>query len=146
MLCRNRLWQHISFTDGSPEGFIPLQWRHNERDCVFNRRRFDCLPNRLSRRRSKKTSKLHVTGLCEGNSPATGEFPTQRASNAECVSVWWRHHAHLHDEVMIRKRFPCYCVSGIRRSSVVFTHKGSVMRWYDVFVMLARISCWLNKY
>ena len=33
--------------------------------------------------RSKKTSKLHVTGLCEGNSPLTGEFPAQRASNAE---------------------------------------------------------------
>ena len=31
----------------------------------------------------KKTSKLHVTGLCEGNSPVTGEFPAQRASNAE---------------------------------------------------------------
>ena len=30
-----------------------------------------------------KTSKLRVTGLCEGNSPVTGEFPAQRASNAE---------------------------------------------------------------
>ena len=29
------------------------------------------------------TSKLRVTGHCEGNSPVTGEFPTQRASNAE---------------------------------------------------------------
>ena len=45
-----------------------------------------------SRRRSKKTSKLRVTGLCEGNSPVTGEFPAQRASNAENVSIWWRHH------------------------------------------------------
>ena len=45
-----------------------------------------------SRRRSKKTSTLLVTGLCEGNSPVTGEFPTQRASNAENVSLWWRHH------------------------------------------------------
>ena len=35
------------------------------------------------RRRSKKTSKLRVTGLCEGNSPVNGEFPTQRASNME---------------------------------------------------------------
>ena len=33
--------------------------------------------------RSKKTSKLRVTGLCEGNSPVTGEFPAQRSSNAE---------------------------------------------------------------
>ena len=30
-----------------------------------------------------KTSKLRVTGLCEGNSPVTSEFPAQRASNAE---------------------------------------------------------------
>ena len=42
--------------------------------------------------RSKKTSKLRVTGLCAGNSPATGEFPAQMASNAENVSIWWRHH------------------------------------------------------
>ena len=28
-----------------------------------------------SRRRSKKTPKLHVTGLCAGNSPVIGEFP-----------------------------------------------------------------------
>ena len=46
-----------------------------------------------SRRRSKKTTKLGVIGLCEGNSPVTGEFPAQRASNAENVSIWWGHHA-----------------------------------------------------
>ena len=40
----------------------------------------------------KKTSKLRVTGLCEGNSPVAGEFPAQRASNAENVSIRWRHH------------------------------------------------------
>ena len=45
-----------------------------------------------SRRKSKKTSKLRVTGLCVGNSPETGEFPAQRASNAENVSIWWRRH------------------------------------------------------
>ena len=37
----------------------------------------------LFRRRSKKTSKLGVTGLCAGNSPVTGEFPAQMAGNAE---------------------------------------------------------------
>ena len=37
----------------------------------------------------KKTSKFRVIGLCEGNSPVTGEFPAQRANN---VSIWWRHH------------------------------------------------------
>ena len=69
-----------------------LRWRHNERDGVLNRRRFNCLLNRLFRPKSKKASKLRVTGLCEGNSPVTGEFPAQRASNAEFVSIWWRHH------------------------------------------------------
>ena len=69
-----------------------LQWCHNERNGVSNRQPHDCLLNRLFRRRSKKTPKLCVTGLCEGNSPVTGEFPTQRASKAENVSLWWRHH------------------------------------------------------
>ena len=31
----------------------------------------------------KKASKLRVTGLCEGNSQVTGDFPAQRASNSE---------------------------------------------------------------
>ena len=30
--------------------------------------------------------------LCEGNSPVTGEFPSQRASDAENIFIWWRHH------------------------------------------------------
>ena len=50
------------------------------------------LLNRLFRRRSKKTSNLRVTGLCAGKSPGTDEFPTQMASNAENISIWWRHH------------------------------------------------------
>ena len=40
----------------------------------------------------RKHQKLRVTGLCEGNSPVTGEFPAQRASDAENVSIGWRHH------------------------------------------------------
>ena len=71
----------------------PLQWRHNGRDSVSNHQPHDCLLNRLVRGRSKKTSTLPVTGLCVGNSPVTGEFPTQMASNAENASIWWRHHA-----------------------------------------------------
>ena len=37
--------------------------------------------------RSEKTSKLRVIGLCEGTSPVTGEFPAQRASKVENVSI-----------------------------------------------------------
>ena len=71
---------------------MTLQWRHNGRHSVSNRPPHDCLPNRLFRRRSKKTSKLRVTGLCVGNSSVTGEFPAQMVSNAENISIWCRHH------------------------------------------------------
>ena len=71
-----------------------LEWRHNEPGGVSNHQGLDCLLNRLFSRRSQKTSKLHVTGLCAGNSTVAGEFPAQRASNAENVSIWLRHHGH----------------------------------------------------
>ena len=38
-----------------------------------------------SRRRSKKTSKLRVIGLCGGNSPVTGGFPSQRANSMKII-------------------------------------------------------------
>ena len=51
---------------------VPLQWRHNEPDDVSNHQHQDCLRNRLIRRRSKKTSRLPVTG------PLWGEFTGDR--------------------------------------------------------------------
>ena len=49
---------------------------------------------------------FRVTGLCEGNSPVTGEFPAQRASNAENISIWWRHHDKiLKQNLAAAKRF-----------------------------------------
>ena len=71
---------------------VTLQWRHNEREGVSIHHLHECLFNRLFRHRAKKISKLRVTGLCAGNSPVAGEFTAQRASNAENVSLWWRHH------------------------------------------------------
>ena len=68
-----------------------LRWRHIERDGVSNHQPHDCLLKRLFRQRSKETAELRVTDLCAGNSPVAGEFPPRMASNAENVSVWWRH-------------------------------------------------------
>ena len=67
----------------------PLQWRHTGHDSISNHQPHNCL---LFRRRSKKTSKLRITGLWAGNSLVTGEFPAQMASNAQNVSIWWHHH------------------------------------------------------
>ena len=52
-----------------------LQWRHSDHGGASNHQPHGCLPNRLSRHRSKKTSKLRVTGLCVGNSPGPVNSP-----------------------------------------------------------------------
>ena len=83
---------NIPNTSRVPTMHNSLPWRHNGRDGVSNHQPHDCLLNRLIRRKSKKASKLRVTGLCAGNSPVTGEFPAQMTSNGETVSSWWRHH------------------------------------------------------
>ena len=77
----------LSYTNCSKS----LHWRHNDHDGVSNHQPHGCLLNRLFGRRSKKTSKLRVTGLCAGNSPGPVNS-AQRASNVENVSIWWRHH------------------------------------------------------
>ena len=71
---------------------MPWRKRHNDHDGVSNHQAHGCLLNRLFRRRSKKTSKLQVTGFCAGKFTGTCEFPAQMTSYAENVSIWWRHH------------------------------------------------------
>ena len=87
-------------------------YSHNERDGDSNHRRLDCLLNRLFIRRPRKTSKPRVTGLCEGNSPVTGEFPAPRPVThlQEHIRTWWKlisctHHTSpvgIHWQITIR--------------------------------------------
>ena len=107
---------------------ISLQWRHNGCPGVSIRYRFECLFNRLVRRRSKKKSKLHVTGLCEVNSPVTGEFPSQRTSNAEYVSIWWRHH-----------------VNG-KFTDTVYSRSTIELRWHTTSVMTSLQIIWNDRW
>ena len=65
-----------------------LRRRHNERDVVSNHQPHDGLLNRFIQAQIKEKVKFRVTGLCAGNSPVAGEFPAQRANNAENVSIW----------------------------------------------------------
>ena len=51
---------------------MTLVWHHNGHDGVSNHQPHNCLLKRSYRPRSKKTSKLHVNGLCARNSPVTG--------------------------------------------------------------------------
>ena len=103
-----------------------LQWRHNGHDGVSNHQPHYCLFNRLFWHRSKKTSKLRVAGLCAGNSPVTGEFPAQRASNAENVSIWWRHHERLLLEILVNQ-FIIMCI--MCRIKLVIYSRISMVEW-----------------
>ena len=112
----NSQYSHMAYMAYNYAVLPALQWRHNGHDGVSNHQPQDCLPNRLFRHRLKKASKVRVTGLCEGNSPVTGEFPAQRASNAENVSIWWRHHVDAagrfiaHGDIMISLYLVLYIV------------------------------------
>ena len=81
VVTRQRVKLIVNFTYHVYRAWLPnlfvnsLRGRHNGRDSDSNHQPHDCLLNRLSRRRAKKTPKLRVTGRCVGNSPATGEFP-----------------------------------------------------------------------
>ena len=93
------IWIHFNMTNKESASckstlyqIIALQGHHNDRGGVSNHWRLDCLFMLLVRRKSQKTSKLRVTGLCEGYPQLIGWFPTQRASSTENVSIWWRHH------------------------------------------------------
>ena len=105
---------------------VTLQWRHNGHHSVSNHQPHDCLLNLLFRRRSKKTSKLRVTGLCVGNSPGTGEFPAQMASNAENVSIWWRHH----DLAGVRAERDLFCLERLSRNKPQSCQHGD--SWWPV--------------
>ena len=70
--------------------FRPLQWRHNESKITGVS--IVCLTV-CSDADPRKTSKLHVTVW--GESTVTGGFPSQRASNAENVSIWRCHHMKI---------------------------------------------------
>ena len=70
-----------------------LHWCHNDHDGVSNHQPHGCLLNRLFRRRSKKTSKLRVTGFCVGNSPGPVNSPHKGQLRGKCfhlmTSSWW---------------------------------------------------------
>ena len=118
--------QDISNHNGDSSGSIqtvkisyPLHWRHNDQDGVSNHQPHQCLLNRLLVRRSKKTSKLRVTGLCAGNSPETGGFPVQMASNAENVSIWWRHHDCSYKHIVVLMVMVMPLIVALLRQTVV---------------------------
>ena len=130
----------------SVRSVVTLQWRHNGCDGVSNHQSHDCLLNCLFRRRSKKTSKLRVTGLCAGNSPVTGIFSVRKGrwSNPWSIMIFSDISPAIlnHDDVIKWKHFPHYWpfVRGIHWSPVNSPHNG---HWHGA-LMFSLICAWLN--
>ena len=131
---------------------MSLKWRHNERDGVSNHLRLGCSLNCLFRRRSKKTSNLRVTGLCDGNSPVTGEFPSRRASNAQNVFIWWRHHMATVSVSRTMPRnmwtqfcFAWFCCGCIINSLTTHLPLHKTTFW-KAFSWIKMLECWFKSH
>ena len=81
-----------------------LQWRHNGHDSVSNHQPHDCLLKRLFRHRSKKTSKLCITGLCVGNSPGPVNSPHKGPVTRKMFPF---------DDVIMDHRLQCHWIQWI---------------------------------
>ena len=55
-----------------------------------------------------------------GNPLVTGGFPSQRASNTENVSIWWRHHDAI--SCINKARWPYLCLSHTKRTILRATY------------------------
>ena len=64
---------------------------HHKSGGVSNHQPHDCLLNRLFRRRSKKTSKLRVTGLCVGIPRTNGQPVTRKMFPFDDVIMLFMH-------------------------------------------------------
>ena len=124
-------------TETNIKYYSTLQWRHNESGGVSNHQRHDCLVNRLFKHRLKKTSKSRVTGLCEGNSPVTGAFPAQRASDRNTTILvlkvkeftnplrprqYGRHFWDNVSNVFSRKKILAFCFKFLRVQLTISQH------------------------
>ena len=75
--------------------FVPLQWRHNERDGVSNHQHLDCLLSRLLRCTSKKTPKLRVTAIVRVSHRWSVNSPRKGSVTRKMFPHWWRHRIHI---------------------------------------------------
>ena len=73
---------------------ITLHWRHNEPDGVSNHQPRDCLLNCLFRCRRKHQSSASLAFVRRIHRGPV-DSPHKKASNAENISIWWRHNVFV---------------------------------------------------
>ena len=92
--------------------------------------------------------------FCAGNPPETGKFPAQMASNAENVSIWWRHHVlsppqieHYRELSLMTKKYRVTWASWHFTTPAIFnilfklTTKGNIKVRYHWHFMWKAFPC-----
>ena len=103
----------------------PSQWRHNDHDGYSNHQSHDYLLNRFCRRRSKKTSKLRVTGLFWGIHRSPVNFPNNGPVSRKKLPF---------DDVII----PCICLPWEKNAIAWATPDERHYRCKNTFVCLTK--------
>ena len=95
--------------------------------------------------------KQNITGLCVGTSPGTGEFPTEMASNAENVSIWWRHHVSSTIETSAQQTVlgsnpEHYGMTPHQSYNIIHYVSGIYDKLYicEIYVMWYLYICWIK--
>ena len=123
-----------NYTPCKALSFQPLQWRHNDHDSVSNYQPQGCLLNNLFGHRSKKTSKLRVTGLCVGNSPGPVNSPHKRPVTRKMFP--------FDDVIMIKFNFnkdvnyPLYITAALESRSMQFSIRAIHLYIYICIIYL----------
>ena len=109
-----------------PGTFIPVKYHYNDVIMSAVASQITSLtivyPTVYSGADQRENQISALLALCAGNSPVTGEFPTQRASNAENASIWRRHHdSWSHYALNTRRDNNVVITSKLRRFDVITT-------------------------
>ena len=133
----------FEYVFNDPTTWLTSHWRHNNHDCVSNHQPHGCLLNRLFRRRSKKTSKLRVTGLCVGNSPGPVNSPHKGPVTRKCfhlmTSSWkmlTRYRKHYDNSTLVTKTL------GLTSKDIDPTLSLWVDIWYDGVIKWKHFPCY----
>ena len=113
-----------------------------------------CLKSPASRLFTQSFVQAHIkenirfTALCEGYSRVAGELPTQRASNAENVSISWRHQGHAtRQKTISSNRVAWIILAGIMSQAHVWSYRAHIKgsgiaepccrthQWYDFYTL-----------
>ena len=134
----------------------PSQWCHNELNGISNHQCLDCLLNRVFRHRSKKTSKLRITGLCEGNSlvnsphkgPVTRKMFPFDDIIMPCIRRSWGHFTNdfcIIIQIQWKIGFKCNCTMGYHITTKFEMITLQQLRWQQNEISIAIELQWQNS-